>query len=83
MLRAASRSTLYRVVAPGIQWNSSEVFVALDGVGLYWTILDGTPWNLSEVSVILDRSLILDRRRAVDGQRDDRTGSSDCFVTNS
>ena len=57
MLRAA-RSTLYRVVAPGIQWNSSEVFVALDSVGLYWTILDGTPWNLSEVSVILDRSLI-------------------------
>ena len=55
----------------------------LGSVGLYWTILDGTPWNLSEVSVILDRSLISDRRRAVDGQRDDRTGSSDCFVTNS
>ena len=58
-------------------------WIVLGSVGLYWTILDGTPWNLSEVSVILDRSLISDRRRAVDGQRDDRTGSSDCFVTNS
>ena len=45
-------------MAPGIQWNSSEVFVALDSVGQCWIVLDGTPWNLSEVSVILDRSLI-------------------------